>query len=61
MALITSSGGVLTHLMNYPSPPDPSGQILPSDTWYFQCWYRDLSVPGFSTNTLDALQVSFAP
>ena len=61
LPVISASGTVMSHTVNYATPPLLSGQIRPGDTWYFQCAYTDTSVPGLTTNASDAMQVTFAP
>jgi hypothetical protein len=40
----------------------PAGQIQAGDTWYFQCWYRDLaSTCGGPSNLTNGVQVDFGP
>lgn len=34
-------------------------QVLPGETWYLQMWYRDLSSGALTSNTTDAIAVSF--
>ena len=42
------------------SPSSGAGEILPSSTWNFQCWYRDTAVPGGAGfNLSNAYSVTF--
>lgn len=37
-------------------PVNPTGMVLPGDTWNFQCWYRDM---GNTSNFTDAVSITF--
>ncbi|MEE8468840.1 MAG: VCBS repeat-containing protein, partial [Planctomycetota bacterium] len=39
-------------------PFSPNVTVLPGDTWYFQCWYRDLN-PGNTSNFTDGVAITF--
>ena len=41
-------------------PMNPSGPILPGETWNFQCWFRDFTPGGMQTsNFSDAVTIQF--
>ena len=39
-------------------PFSPNVAVQPGDTWYFQCWYRDLN-PGNTSNFTDGVAITF--
>ncbi|MCB9906504.1 MAG: hypothetical protein H6830_02210 [Planctomycetes bacterium] len=39
-------------------PTTPNHMVVSGETWFFQCWFRDLN-PGQTSNFTDGLQVSF--
>lgn len=57
----SDSAGVHATQLDLDEPPPGGsgpGEILPGSTWHFQSWYRDV---GGTTNTSDALSISFTP
>ncbi|MDP6538421.1 MAG: hypothetical protein QF903_06495 [Planctomycetota bacterium] len=63
--LTIGPGGSATYALDLENPPQPSGQLSPGETWYFQFWYRDPSGPGggggIGHNLSDALALSLCP
>ena len=59
-ALIDGSGSA-SHLVDYGSPPELSGQIVSGATWNFQLWYRDPDDGGAAFNLSDGLMATFCP
>ncbi|MFT4541108.1 MAG: hypothetical protein ACI841_000045 [Planctomycetota bacterium] len=59
LPVVGGSAGVLTHGLDNTQPPSGATTILPSSTWYFQCWYRDPLAGGASFDLSDGLEVEF--
>jgi hypothetical protein len=57
----SGAGGVMVHALDNTSPPAPEGLITPGSTWYFQCWFRDVTAPPAFFNFSDGLEVTFKP
>ena len=52
--------GVFAISLDLTSLPRPTGNVsvLPGETWFFQCWYRD-SNPGTTSNFTNGLEILF--
>jgi len=51
----------LNQSLDLSNPPQASGAITPSSTWFFQAWYRDMAAGGAQFDTSDGLRISFIP
>ena len=63
--LTTGAGGSALWDLDLENPTQPSGQLTPGSTWYFQFWYRDPTGPGgnggIGHNLSDSLEVTLCP
>lgn len=59
--LTTDVVGLAFHDLDVTDPPAPAGQIEAGDTWRFQFWYRDPTMPPSGANQSDAVSVTFCP
>jgi hypothetical protein len=57
----SGSSGVLTHAVDYDTPPSASTQITAGSTWNFQAWFRDPAAGGAFFDLSDGLEVTFVP
>ncbi len=57
----TGPTGVPTWSVDFPNPPQPSGQISSGETWYFSLWFRDPTGGPNGSNLADGLRVTFCP
>jgi hypothetical protein len=51
--------GIAFYQVDFTSPSTNGQQILGGSTWNFQMWHRDASGGQVTSNTSDALQISF--
>lgn len=60
---VASSGptGTMSVGINTNSIPTPTAPVAvqPGETWYFQCWHRDIGTTGATSNYTRGLQVTF--
>ena len=56
-----SAGGVLTHALDYNSPPTLATQITAGSVWNFQAWFRDPLAGGAFFDLSDGIEISFLP
>ncbi|MEM8712118.1 MAG: hypothetical protein AAGG01_14305, partial [Planctomycetota bacterium] len=55
----TGAGGAVSLPIDLNQVPQPNGFVaaMPGDTWNFQCWHRDSSAMGPTSNFTDGLSV----
>ena len=60
-ARVANGAGSFTVTANLAALPQPLGPVgvQPGDTWYFQCWHRDQSPTGPTSNFTASLAASF--
>ena len=47
--------------VDFEDPTQPTSQITPGSTWYFQFWYRDSAAGGAAFNLSNGLSATFCP
>ncbi|TDJ70189.1 MAG: VCBS repeat-containing protein [Planctomycetota bacterium] len=52
-------GNVISHAVDFTSPPSPSGQITAGSTWHFSTWFRDPAAGGANFDLSNGLTVTF--
>ncbi len=53
--------GIAHHALDLTAPPQATGLVTPSSTWYFQLWYRDIAGGPAGFNFSDGLSATFCP
>lgn len=56
-----SAEGKGIHVVDFEDPTQPTAQITPGSTWYFQFWYRDSAAGIGDFNLSNGLSATFCP
>ncbi|HVS18505.1 MAG TPA: SBBP repeat-containing protein [Planctomycetota bacterium] len=59
--VLLSSEGKGIHQVDFEDLTQPTSQITPSSTWFFQFWYRDPASSGADFNLSNGLSATFCP
>ena len=59
--IIVDANARASRFVDFTSPPQVAGTILPGSTWNFQFWYRDPLAGGAGFNLSNGLEASFCP
>jgi hypothetical protein len=60
-AVTLSAEGKGIHQVDFEDPSQPTAQITPGSTWYFQFWYRDSAAGIGDFNLSNGLSATFCP